>query len=60
MLIKLTEARKAGGYTKYRLAKLSGVSQSFIGKIEKGTENPSSETLEKLANALKISIKDLF
>lgn len=41
------------------VAKLSGVSKSMLGQIERGEVNPSVSTLWKIANGLKISFTQL-
>ena len=48
----LTEARKEAGMTQQQLAEKSGVHQVNISRIEKGTGNPSVETLQKLAKGM--------
>lgn len=42
-----------------RLSKLSGLSQSFIFRIESGEKQPTLETLRKLAQGLGISLGEL-
>ena len=41
------------------VAKLSGVSKSMLGQIERGDVNPTISTVWKIANGLKISFTDL-
>lgn len=41
------------------LAKRSGVSASFISRIERGNRKPSSETLERLAPHLEVDLYKL-
>jgi transcriptional regulator with XRE-family HTH domain len=43
-----------------KLAKLSGVSKSFISEIERGDKVPGIETLCKLGFALKCELTELF
>lgn len=38
----------------------AGLSYKFIGEVERGTVNPSLDSLINIAVALDISIKDLF
>lgn len=45
--------------TKYRLAQLSGVNESQIGKIERGKSLPSEETLLKLAPHMGVDLPEL-
>ncbi len=52
--------RKRKGLKLGELAKKSGISQSFLGNIEKGTRKPTLYTLEKVSRALGIGITALF
>jgi transcriptional regulator with XRE-family HTH domain len=57
---RLKVIREAKGVTKYRLAKVSGVSETYIYRIERGLiENPRRDTLQKLANGLNITLAQL-
>ena len=46
--------------TQEELAERSGLSYKFIGEIERGTGNPTIETVSQLAAALDIEIAELF
>ena len=46
--------------TQEELAERSGLSYKFIGEIERGTGNPTIETVSQLAAALDLDIADLF
>jgi len=57
---RLKTIREAKGLTKYRLAKLSGVSQTYIYRIELGEiKNPRRDTLQALARGLNITLAQL-
>jgi transcriptional regulator with XRE-family HTH domain len=57
---RLKAFRESKGLTKYRLAKISGVSQTYIYRIERGEiENPRRDTLQKLAKGLSITLGEL-
>lgn len=43
-----------------QLALKAGIAPSFIGEIERNEKKPSIETLEKIANALEVSLSELF
>lgn len=43
-----------------QLAFDAGVDRSYLGGIERGEENPSVDTLEKIAGILTIEIRDFF
>lgn len=44
------------GLTKYRLWKLSGVSESLLGRIERGEREPTDEVLRKLAGVQELGV----
>ncbi|MGL4912308.1 MAG: helix-turn-helix domain-containing protein [Romboutsia sp.] len=56
----ITEYRKIKGLTIKDLAKLTGVTSSLLSQIEKGTANPSMNTLKKIATALEIPLFNFF
>ncbi len=45
-------ARAVRGISQKQLAQMTGIDQSDISRIERGTANPSISTLERIANAL--------
>src|SRR5260370_17295708 len=51
--------REARGYTLSELARLSGVSRSYLYQVESGESSPTEEKLKALADALEVSIGDL-
>lgn len=57
---KLQRARKKSGITQEKLADATRLSTTFIGLIETGRRRPSMKTLQKIASALDINMKDLF
>lgn len=52
--------RKQGGLTQAALAEKVKISNEFMSGIERGAKLPSLSTLEKLAGALRVNLKDLF
>ena len=52
--------RVAQGVPQERLAYDAGVDRSYLGGIERGEENPSVDTLEKIAGVLNVEIRDFF
>ena len=53
---KIRESRKI---TQEQLALTAGLNRAYIGYIERGERNPSTDTIVKVAKALKVSPKDL-
>lgn len=56
----LVRLRSKENITQAKLAELSGVSLGFIKGLESKRHNPSVETLEKIAKALRVDLKELF
>lgn len=42
-----------------QFAELAGLSKNSVGMIERGQMSPTLDTLEKIANALNIELKEL-
>jgi transcriptional regulator with XRE-family HTH domain len=55
----LRKIRERKGVTQEQLALDAGLNRAYIGYIERGERNPSTNTLVKIAKALKVSPKDL-
>jgi transcriptional regulator with XRE-family HTH domain len=51
--------RAERGYTLQALADESGISKSYLGDIEKGRKNPTTDVLEAVAQALDLPVRDL-
>ncbi|OGB35316.1 MAG: hypothetical protein A3F78_11740 [Burkholderiales bacterium RIFCSPLOWO2_12_FULL_61_40] len=56
--IFLRELRLRAGLTQLRLAQELGYEQGYVSAIELGLKNPSTEYLDKLTAALKVSEKE--
>jgi transcriptional regulator with XRE-family HTH domain len=56
----LIEARTAAGLTQSQLARRMKTSQSYIARIEGGKLRPSTETLERFAQATRTRLRILF
>ncbi|AKX95668.1 transcriptional regulator [Moorella thermoacetica] len=57
---RLKELREKHHLTQYRLAKLSGVSQSHISEIESGDKEPTTGTLMKICSAMGLTLAEFF
>lgn len=57
---KIRFLRKSKGWSQEELAEGAGLSYKFIGEVERGTVNPSLDTLLSISNALQVDIITLF
>lgn len=57
---RIHEIRKAKGWSQEKLGSKADLSYKFVGEIERGQQNPSFDTLVKIADALEIELFDLF
>ena len=56
----LRRIRVSKDVSQEQLAFDAGVDRSYLGGIERGEENPSVDTLEKIASILTIEIRNFF
>ncbi len=56
----IKEKRIEKGLTQKELSKLSGVSESYIGDLERNEKEPTISILCKLAKALEAKVEDLY
>jgi transcriptional regulator with XRE-family HTH domain len=55
----IRKLREARGFTQDQLATAVGMMRSNVSRIEAAKHRPTLETLEKIANALKVTVADL-
>lgn len=60
LAIRLKQLRKSRGFTQEKLAELIGRDTKHISKLEIAGSYPSIETLERIAVALDVEIKEFF
>lgn len=56
----LRRIRVAASVSQEQLAVDAGVDRTYVGRIERGVENPTVGNLDKLADALDVHISELF
>lgn len=56
---RIRKLRIEKGLSQEKLAHIAELDRTYIPSIEKGTRNVSIVVIEKLANAFKMTIKDL-
>lgn len=59
METRIKELRQARGLTVEQLAKLAGMSKSYLSEIENGRKQINGRRLDKLAEALDVTVTDL-
>lgn len=57
---RIKELRTQAGLTQMELAGKSSLDRTYINSVENGKRNISITNIEKIANALNVSISDLF
>jgi transcriptional regulator with XRE-family HTH domain len=57
---RLRAIRLERSLTQERFAEMVGISVDFLSLIERGINAPSFETIEQLANRLRVPVKALF
>jgi len=57
---KIRKYREKLGWTQEHLAHKANLHRAYIGQIERGEKNIGVKNLEKICDALAISIKSLF
>lgn len=55
----IRKTRESKKITQEQLALDAGLNRAYIGYIERGERNPSTNTLVKISKALKVPPKDL-
>lgn len=60
LVLKIKEIRINRGLTQKELSKLSGISESYIGDLERNEKEPTISILCRIAKALEVDIKELF
>lgn len=55
----IRKIRESKDITQEKLALEAGLNRAYVGYIERAERNPSTETVVKIAKALKVSPKDL-
>ena len=60
VIARIVELMEAKGWTKYRLAKKSGISQSTIANIFRRNSVPDVSTIEMLCDGFEISLAQFF
>jgi len=56
MAAKLKALREQRGLTQEQLSERSGVSRTYLARLETGRQDPTLSTLEKLAKALGVKV----
>ena len=56
----IRKQRKKQNLTQENLAEIADISSNFLGQIERSTKKASLETIQKIADALKIPVSSIF
>ena len=55
---RLQELREAAGLSKYGLARESGLSREYIGKLERGVANPTIPVTAQLSHGIGMTLTE--
>ncbi|QXE92445.1 helix-turn-helix domain-containing protein [Geomonas subterranea] len=58
--MRIREVRRGCNLSQEQLAERVDVDPRYVSRIELGKSSPSLETMEAIANALRVEIRDLF
>lgn len=58
--LRVQSLRKKLGISQEQLSYLCELNRTYMGAIERGEKSPSLNTIVKISNGLKISLKELF
>ena len=56
----IQKLRKQKGFSQIKLAKISGINQTYLSLIENGNRNPSLQILEKICDSLDTKLPFIF
>lgn len=57
---RVKKLRRERKISQEALAEKAGIHRTYMGKIERGENNPPVHTVDRIAKALKVKISDLF
>lgn len=57
---RLKELRQSVGLSQSALSAKCGLARNYVGLVERGVRNPTLVSLARLAEALDVSIRELF
>ena len=57
---RIRELRAERGWSQDELAEKAGLHRTYIGTIERAEQSVTVDSIEKIAKALKVPIKELF
>ena len=58
--LRIAELCRKRGYTKYRLAQLTGITQTALGNMLNQKSMPTMANLEKICDAFEVTIAQFF
>lgn len=58
--VRVRTLRQARGLSQEQVALLAGLDRSYIGQVERGEKNVSLINIQRIANALNVSLGHLF
>ena len=59
MAARIKAIRERRGLTQQELAKKAGIGRSYLARLETARQDPTLSTLEKIAKALRVKVRQL-
>ena len=57
--LAIREARSRAGVSQERLAELAGLDRTYVSGVERGSRNPTLDSMSRLAAALNLPLSEL-
>ncbi len=57
--LAIREARSQAGLSQERLSELAGLDRTYVSGVERGTRNPTLDSMSRLAAALNVRLSEL-
>ena len=57
---RIKEIRNSKGMTQEKLSEIVGINPKYLSGIERGTENPTLNTILKIVESLNVSLDEVF
>jgi transcriptional regulator with XRE-family HTH domain len=57
---RIKQLRRTRNYSQEKMAEIAGINPKYLSSIERGEENPTLDLFIRLAQALKVDLREFF